>query len=430
MNDTQNSEKSIEFVINDDSTLTEALLTFVKAWFHYKLEDEGLAKHVHDMLGQESSVKYLKDELQKVIDAHKIKPYELHGYVMNRPSFYGSRDNHKYDEEIAQKMVEFYASDDVFGKLINANVEQPKELLTLLTNPNKFIEEINTMSQNVIKEFTKALFESYSENIDEIKSNIREYMNITGNKTIYLDQDIPEECYIPDLTHDMYDLCRSLGIDLKEEAIKFINEDESIQIEISDYAYNYDYSERYLANSVTWSMTIARYECSLYHSDGKFFMPNEDLIKDLIPGGGKCDTKLGEMLRACQGVLYRFFNDGDTATNISEANTIDYANLLFMVDEWLTEDNFDTLKNAWLKISKDETYRERNRYGLFSDVAFSETDPREAVRRLVRYLYDCGGEGAAVQCAMEMEILLIQCYLDNPEFLNEHNSFDSRCYKS
>ena len=38
---------------------------------------------------------------------------------------------------------------------------------------------------------------------------------------------------------------------------------------------------------------------------------NDVYFKQLIPGSGKCDTVEGEMLRAINKIIYRYYNDGD-----------------------------------------------------------------------------------------------------------------------
>ena len=38
---------------------------------------------------------------------------------------------------------------------------------------------------------------------------------------------------------------------------------------------------------------------------------NEPLYDDLVPGDGKADTVEGEMLRAINRIVYRYYNDGD-----------------------------------------------------------------------------------------------------------------------
>jgi len=436
MDNTKDSGKKVEFVINDDSTLTKALSTFIGAWSHFKMEDEGLAKHMHDMLESESSVKYLKEELKKILEAHRVKPYKLYSYIMNRPKFKGSMPgNPEADKKLVKLLVDFYANHESIGKLMANDTENNYQgLLSLLTKPDEFIKELNTIKDEIVPEFAKAIFEAYEGGIDDIVENIQEYCKITGENSIIMDEYVPDECLMPELSYDAYQAFQSLGINIKEEALKQLKERSNVTIDVQHiYAYD-NYSRNYLLNSITWTMQSARYNCSMYSSDGKFFIPDEDIYQKLIPGGGMCDTKLGEMLRACQRVIYRFFNDGDTALSVFECNTIDYANLLTMIDEWFTLDQFETIKNAYIKMKGDEEYRKLNRYGLFTESRLMEAETDEqksdSLRQITRYMYDCGCEGAAVHCAIEMGILLVQCYLDNPEFLNEDNNFDSRVYHS
>lgn len=241
--------------------------------------------------------------------------------------------------------------------------------------------------------------------VDYLKFEDRSYFKSNSNEIIDEEGSEDDPIYVKS-----NNIIRDLEY-LIEDYIKYNLKFENITLTQDTPWGVVDIKTEYLLNS--WG----NHEYPNYDSIQKDYDLNKDLIEEYsskyIPDSGKASTKFGELLRACQRVVYRYFNDGDMCSNVTDGNIFSYVNIPTMI-EWMSESEYKAFVDNFNKVRT---------FGVYNDCE----EPSEFVSLLLEGF----DEDYNIRVVVAIESALALTKKDNPEFMNESNpEFDSRYWNN
>lgn len=241
-----------------------------------------------------------------------------------------------------------------------------------------------------------------------LEFNLRDFFKKSPCEIIDEDPDVNPESPI----YIKYDRHHNWDIEsLIESYIRYSLKYDDIRL-IGDYDDRWDIpkdGDEYLLNS--WcKIGISR---ASYGMVQKAMEGTEDKVREYeekyIPGYGPANTKFGELLRACQRIKYRYFNDGDRCNWIFDGNILSYVNLAEMLYHWVQD--------------------ESEEYKFFIDkLAELEKHPIDPYNINGMFYEQCDGD-YSVMLVARVEIALVETKEKFPDFMDYENKIDSRDYQ-
>ena len=154
---------------------------------------------------------------------------------------------------------------------------------------------------------------------------------------------------------------------------------------------------------------------------------NDALFNKLVPGSGDSETVEGEMIRAINRIIYRFFNDGDYFYRGYGAETAGPAHSFLINSNQIPFDIQSTLTSTFDKAmgADEDGYERLIKFALEKVVDHVEATPEDEYTKLDRGMFDFESEFEDDPYGEEEDDFYDE-YEEEEEYLNEEEDMDRR----
>ena len=154
---------------------------------------------------------------------------------------------------------------------------------------------------------------------------------------------------------------------------------------------------------------------------------NDALFNKLVPGSGDSETVEGEMIRAINRIIYRFFNDGDYFYRGYGAETAGPAHSFLINSNQIPFDIQSTLTSTFDKAmgADEDGYERLIKFALEKVVDHVEATPEDEYTKLDRGMFDFESEFEDDPYGEEEDDFYDE-YEEEEEYLNEEEDVDRR----
>ena len=154
---------------------------------------------------------------------------------------------------------------------------------------------------------------------------------------------------------------------------------------------------------------------------------NDALFNKLVPSSGDSETVEGEMIRAINRIIYRFFNDGDYFYRGYGAETAGPAHSFLINSNQIPFDIQSTLTSTFDKAmgADEDGYERLIKFALEKVVDHVEATPEDEYTKLDRGMFDFESEFEDDPYGEEEDDFYDE-YEEEEEYLNEEEDMDRR----
>ena len=155
---------------------------------------------------------------------------------------------------------------------------------------------------------------------------------------------------------------------------------------------------------------------------------NDALFDKLVPGSGDSETVEGEMVRAINRIIYRFFNDGDFFYKGYGAETAGPAHSFLVNSNQIPFDIQSTLTSTFNKAmdADEDGYERLIKFALEKVVDHVEATPEDEYTKLDRGMFDFESEFEDDPYEDDDDYDYYDEYEEEEEYLNEEEDIERR----